>query len=97
MYVKGCADCQRMKVNTWPMKAPLQLIYPKPEALPFEVVAMDLITKLPMSQGYNSILTVTDHNCTKVIALIPCKEALTAKEMATLYVKHMFVQFRLPA
>jgi hypothetical protein len=58
-YVKGCADCQRHKVNNRPTKAPLRPIYPKPEAMPFETVAMDFITKLPESQGYDSILTVT--------------------------------------
>ena len=28
-YVKGCAECQQNKVNTWPTKAPLQPIFPK--------------------------------------------------------------------
>ena len=37
-YVKGCAECQRMKVNNRPTKAPLQPIYPRPEALPFETI-----------------------------------------------------------
>jgi hypothetical protein len=57
-YVKGCADCQRHKVNTQPTKAPLQPIYPKVEAMPFETVALDFIVKLPVSQGFNSILTM---------------------------------------
>jgi hypothetical protein len=39
-YVKGCVDCQHHKVNTRPTKAPLQPIYPKQEALPFETVAL---------------------------------------------------------
>jgi hypothetical protein len=34
-YIKGCADCQRHKVNTRPTKAPLQPIYSKIEAAPF--------------------------------------------------------------
>jgi hypothetical protein len=59
-YVQGCADCQRHKVNNRPTKAPLRPIYPKPEAMPFETIALDFITKLPESQGYDSILTVTD-------------------------------------
>src|SRR6202012_3648638 len=96
MYVKGCAECQRMKSNTHPTKAPLQPIFPKPEALPFATVTMDLIMKLPISQGYNSILTVTDHNCTKAVVLIPCQEASTAEDIATLYVKYVFVRFGLP-
>ena len=46
-YVKGCAECQRHKVNNRPTKAALSPIYPKPEAMPFETVAIDFITKLP--------------------------------------------------
>jgi hypothetical protein len=38
-YVRGCADCQRHKVNNQPTKAPLRPIYPKPEAMPFETIA----------------------------------------------------------
>jgi hypothetical protein len=69
-YVQGCADCQHHKVNNRPTKAPLRPIYPKPEAMPFETIALDFITKLPVSQGYNSILTVTDHDCTKASIFI---------------------------
>jgi hypothetical protein len=67
-YVQGCADCQRHKVNNRPTKAPLRPIYPKPEAMPFETIALDFITKLPESQGYDSILTVTDHDCMKQLS-----------------------------
>src|ERR1700744_6742533 len=72
-------------------------IYLKPEATPFEVVTMDLITKLPVLQGCDSILMVTDHNCTKAVVLIPCKETATAKEIMYLYVKHVFSRFGLPS
>ena len=60
-------------------KAPLNPIFTKPGALPFETVAMDFIIKLPLSNGYDSILTVTDHDCTKAVILIPCNEAITAE------------------
>ena len=53
-YVKGCADCQRNKVNNQARKAPLSLIFAKPEALPFKTVSMDFIVKLPLSNGYVS-------------------------------------------
>ncbi len=62
----------------------------------FETVALDFITKLPPSQGYDSILTITDHDCTKAALFIPCKEAMTAEEMAGLIVQHVFPQFGLP-
>ncbi len=95
-YVKGCAECQRNKINTQHTKAPLQPIFPQPEAMPFETVALDFITKLPKSQGYNSILTVTDHDCSKVAIFIPCKEAATAEETAGLIIQHVFPCFGLP-
>jgi len=64
--------------------------------MPFETVALDFITKLPVSQGYDSILTVTDHDCSKAALFILCKEAMTAEETAGLIVQHVFPQFELP-
>ena len=52
--------------------------------------------KLPESKGCNSILTITDHNCTKVSVFIPCREEVTAKGTAQLYLKHVFNRFGLP-
>jgi hypothetical protein len=79
------------------MKAPLEPIWAKPEATPFETVTIDFITKLPVSQGYNSILTVTDHDCTKAALFIPCVEEISGEEMAALYAKHVFAQYGLPS
>ena len=84
-YVKGCAECQRHKVNTCPTHAPLQPIFVKLEAMPFETVVIDFITKLPVSQGYDSILTITDHDCSKAIIFIPCMEEISGEETTTLY------------
>jgi hypothetical protein len=95
-YVKGCAECQRHKVNTRPTRAPLQPIYPKAETTPFETVALDFIVKLPVSQGFDSILTITDQGCTKAAIFIPCNEDITAEETAALYIKHVFAHFGLP-
>jgi hypothetical protein len=94
-YVKGCADCQRHKVNTRPTKAPLQPIYPKVEAMPFETVALDFIVKLPISQGFNSILTITNQGCTKAAIFIPWNKDITAEETAALHIKHVFAHFGL--
>ncbi len=94
-YIKGCAKCQWNKINTRPTKALLQPIFPIHEAMPFENVALDFITKLPISQGYNSILTITDHDCMKAAIFIPCKEAMTVEEMVGLIVQHVFPWFGL--
>jgi hypothetical protein len=95
-YVRGCADCQRHKVNNRPTKAPLRPIYPKPEAMPFETIALDFITKLPESQGYDLILTITNHDCTKAAIFIPCREEINAEGTAALYIQHIFAHYRLP-
>jgi len=95
-HVKGCADCQQNKVNTRPTRVPLQPIFPQPEAMPFETVALDFITKLPLLQGYDLILMVTDHDCSKAAIFIPCKEAVMAEEMVGLIVQHVFPCFGLP-
>ena len=95
-YVKGCADCQRNKTNNQVRKAPLSPIFAKPGAQPFKTVAMDFIVKLPSSNGYNSVLTVMDHDCTKAIILIPCNEAITAEGVAKLYLEHVFKCVGLP-
>jgi RNase H-like domain found in reverse transcriptase/Integrase zinc binding domain/Reverse transcriptase (RNA-dependent DNA polymerase) len=49
-YVKGCATCQTTKSNTVRPKVPIYPITVKPNALPFETIALDLIVDLPPSR-----------------------------------------------
>ena len=95
-YIKRCADCQRNKVNNQMRRAPLSPIFAKLGALPFEMGAMDFIIKLPLSNGYDSVLMITDHDCTKAVILIPCNETITAKGVTKLYLEHMFKRVGLP-
>jgi hypothetical protein len=94
-YVKGCAVCQANKVNTRLLKPSLIPITPE-HTLPFQTIAMDFITKLPISEGYNTILTITDHDCSKAAIFIPCKETITAEGVADLYLKYVYPQFGIP-
>ena len=71
-------------------------IFPEPRANPFEVIALDFITKLPKSQKYDLILTITDHDCSKASLFIPCTEDITAEGVAELFVKRVFRYYRLP-
>jgi hypothetical protein len=64
--------------------------------MPFKTIAVDFITKLPPSQGYDSILTVTNHDCTKATLFIPCNKTVTAEETAGLFVKNVFCKYGLP-
>ena len=96
-YVKGCANCQWNKVNTHPQKATLSPITPSTQALPFQTIAMNFIVKLPESAGFDSILTITDHDCTKMLIMVPCRETMTAEGVAELVLRQVFPRFGLPS
>jgi Integrase zinc binding domain/Chromo (CHRromatin Organisation MOdifier) domain len=95
-YVKGCATCQMNKVNTHPTKPPLYPITPVAEARPFQTVALDFIVKLPESNGYNTILTITDHDCSKAALFISCNETIDSEGVAKLYASHVVPHYGLP-
>jgi hypothetical protein len=95
-YVKGCAECQRHKINTQAPKVPLSPITPVHEALPFQTIALDFIVKLPVSNGYDSILTITDHDCSKAAIFVPCNETISAEGVAELYLCYVFPRYGLP-
>ena len=95
-YVKGCASCQANKNNNQPLKLAMILITPE-HILPFQTVSMDFITKLPQAGGkYDTILMITDHDCSKAAIFIPCWETITAEGVATLYMKWVFPRFGIP-
>jgi hypothetical protein len=96
-YVQGCAICQENKPITQRNNPGLYPIPPEENAQPFETIMMDLIVKLPKSNGYDSILTITDHDCTKGIILIPCLESMTAKELAMEYKQKVFPFVGIPS
>jgi len=83
------------KSNTHPNKPPLFPITPEPDAMPFLTVSMDWITKLPPLGGFDSILTITDHDCSKAVILLPCRETMTTLELAQLYGEHVFPHYGL--
>ena len=95
-YIQGCATCQINKVNTYPSHPPLSPITPVENACPFETIAMDFITKLPPSGGYDTILTITDTDCTKASMFLPCKEAIDSEGVAQLYLTHILPHYGLP-
>ncbi len=66
-------------------KAPFVSDHTQKGAHPFKTIAMDWIMKLPPSNGYDSILIITNHDCSKAVLFIPCKEAMGTKELAKLY------------
>ncbi|ESK95482.1 reverse transcriptase-rnase h-integrase [Moniliophthora roreri MCA 2997] len=95
-FVDGCAACQQMKVNTHPTRAPIQPIGGHKDALPFQIISMDLITDLPKIANYDSILVVVDHAATKGVIFIPCHKKIDATDTAELLFQHVYKRFGLP-
>jgi hypothetical protein len=71
-------------------------ITPKEQAPLFATIALDLITDLPESQGHDSILTITDHDCTKAAVFLLCSKTITGEGIVQLYVDHVFPHFGVP-
>jgi len=81
-YVEEYDSCQRNKNCTEQLVSKLMpnLI---PER-PWMHILADFITKLPLAQGYNSILVVVDQ-LTKIVYFIPTMEKTLAEGLARLF------------
>ena len=62
---------------------------------PWSHILVDFITKLPLVQGYNSILVVVDR-LTKMVHFIPTTEKTSAKGLARLFRDNMWKLHGLP-
>jgi hypothetical protein len=85
-----------MKPRTNHTKPPYYPIALKHHQTPFGTIALDFITKLPTSKENNTILTITDHDCSKAALFFACKETITAEEVAELYARHIFPHYGIP-
>ena len=83
-YIKGCTLCQSQKNQPNKTKPPPYPIPSKSFTLPSMSVAMDFIVKLPLSNTYDTILTITDI-FSKASIFIPCNETTDAENTALLY------------
>jgi hypothetical protein len=93
-YIDGCATCQQMKSQTHPSAPPLNPI-PSTTLRPFAQLSVDLITDLPESQGYDSVMVVVDHGLMKGVILTPCNKTITTKGVAKLFFSKVFSRFGL--
>jgi len=62
---------------------------------PWSHISADFITKLPLAQGYNSILVVVDR-LTKMAHFIPTTEKTTAEGLARLFRDNVWKLHSLP-
>jgi Integrase zinc binding domain len=95
-YVQGYAKCQEVKTLSNRRKAPLVPFDIHIDQGPFQYVSIDLITDLPPSQGYDTILTIIDQGCSKAATFLPCKKTIDGEEVARLYMQHLLPWFGLP-
>lgn len=92
-YVDKCDVCQR---NKSPRHKPFGLLQPLPiPSRPWSSVSMDMIVKLPLSKGFDSIFVVVCR-LTKQAHFIPCNESISALDLAEIYISNIFKHHGLP-
>ena len=57
---------------------------------------MDLITDLPLADGFDSILVMVDQGLLKGVILLPCNKMITSEDTAQLLLENLYKQFGLP-
>ncbi|GAA5908929.1 hypothetical protein JCM5296_006825, partial [Sporobolomyces johnsonii] len=92
-YVQSCDGCQRFKARTTRRTGEL---HPLPVPLKaFSDVALDFVGPLPVSEGYDMLLTMTDR-LTGYSRLLPCRSKDGAKEIAERVFRGWYCLFGLP-
>jgi len=89
-YIQGCAICQESKICTHQIKAPLYKILVPLNTRPFEQVAMDLITGLPLIEKHNAILTIVNHGCSHTAIFLPVLDTITGARITQLYIDYIY-------
>ena len=92
--IAGCAVCQQHKVNTHPTAPPLCLVR-STVSLPFKQLLIDLITNLPLSASFDSVMVVVNHGLIKGVILAPCFKTIDTAGIAQLFFDFVFKQFGL--
>jgi Integrase zinc binding domain len=80
-YIKGCATYQQNKNLMHRIRTPIFQIPSSINAKPFSHITMDLIMGLPESKGFNAILTIVNHGCSRGAIFLPCKTTITRAEI----------------
>ena len=63
---------------------------------PFAYCSMDMITDLPIVDGWDSLLVMVDQGLTKGVILLPCIKTIMAEQVATLLLDNLYKWFGLP-
>ena len=63
--------------------------------LPFSSILVNLITRLPNSHRFDSLMVRVDHGLMKEVIYCPCTKNINAVGVVQLFFSHVFPQFRL--
>ena len=92
-YIEGCNACQRNKNHT---EVPAEKLMPNSVLeKPWSHILADFITKLPLAQGYNSILVVYNR-ITKMAHFVPTMEKTLMEGVARLFRDNVWKLHSLP-
>ena len=93
-FVRNCHPCQRSRTAR---HAPFGIL--RPLAIPdrpWSSISMDFVTGLPWSEGSDAIWVVVDR-LTKGRHFVPCRSTIDAKDLADLFLLHVFQLHGLPS
>jgi len=93
-YIPSCQDCLRNKSQTTKLAGPLHPL-PVPDERG-QSVAMDFVGPLPMDQGFDCLLSITDRIGSD-IWIIPTNTTISAEELAVLFFDNWYCENGLPA
>ena len=93
-YVEGCAVCQQSKSNMHPIVSPLTPIR-STSTRPFQQISCDLITNLPLSMDFDSLLVMVNHGLTRGVILCPTKKTITVEGITNLFFHKVILHFGL--
>ena len=92
-FVNTCDVCQKTKPRR---HTPVGLLQPIPiPSQPFEVVTMNFIPELLLSDGFDNILVIVD-KLTKYAVFIPTTMKINEIETVKLFFKHVVTKFGIP-
>ncbi|KIK16242.1 hypothetical protein PISMIDRAFT_15987 [Pisolithus microcarpus 441] len=77
-YVKGCPICQLAKVIMHLTMLPIIPNNDPKNPFPFQQISMDLITDLPVSNTFDTVLTIVNQGLTKAAMFIPCRKDINS-------------------
>jgi hypothetical protein len=91
-YVETCETCQRIKR---PKTSPIPIQPLEVPARLWQYISYNIIVRLPLDGGKDAILVVVD-SFSKYGIMIPCSSKVTAKDVADLFLDHVWKRHGFP-